>query len=64
MGYLETGRPDSTSDKQTRDHKKSNRLAKDAIDLTRVSKNERSFMKTMLSIFTITSLVTYWKRDA
>ncbi|CAG8791272.1 22581_t:CDS:1, partial [Gigaspora rosea] len=30
--YLETGRPDSTSGKQSRDHKKLIRISKDSID--------------------------------
>ncbi|CAG8706278.1 18102_t:CDS:2 [Gigaspora margarita] len=35
IGYLETGRPESTSDKQSRDHKKLNRISKDSIDSIR-----------------------------
>lgn len=57
IGYLETGRPSSSSDKQLQDHKKLNRFGKDSIDITRLSKNKRVFeklaMKSMLSIFTI-----------
>ncbi|CAG8726024.1 16455_t:CDS:2, partial [Gigaspora rosea] len=57
VGYLETGRPNSSSDKQLQDHKKLNRLAKDAIDTTTNSKKDRVFrglaVKKMLAIFTI-----------
>lgn len=57
FSYLKTGRPNSSYDKQLRNHKKLCRLAKDSIDETRMSKNKRAFekvaMKTMLTIFTI-----------
>lgn len=57
LHILKLGRPDSSEDKQKRDHKKLNRLAKDSIDLTRNPKYERLFrklaMKEMLTIFTI-----------
>ena len=43
LGYLEMGRPNSSHNKQLRDHKKLCRLAKDSIDETRMSKNKRAF---------------------
>ncbi|CAG8820889.1 28515_t:CDS:2, partial [Gigaspora margarita] len=57
IGYLETGRPNSSLNKQLRDHNKLNRLAKDSIDETWLAKNDRFFrgtaIKKMLTIFTI-----------
>ncbi|CAG8549576.1 6394_t:CDS:2, partial [Racocetra fulgida] len=56
IGYLETGCPKSSLDKQIRDHKKLNRLGKDSIDVTKLSKHKRKFEKLAMrymSIFTI-----------
>jgi hypothetical protein len=56
--YLETGRPNSTQDKQLRDHKKLIRFSKDSIDTTRnVVKLKKIFNQSSkrqnLTIFTI-----------
>ncbi|CAJ0755429.1 19542_t:CDS:2 [Entrophospora sp. SA101] len=57
IGYLETGRPDSTTEKQWRDHKKLNRLSKDSIDYITSAKKQNKIkgiaIRNILTIFTI-----------
>ncbi|CAG8721920.1 17060_t:CDS:2 [Dentiscutata erythropus] len=56
IGYLETGRPKSSSDKQIQDHKKLNRFCKDSIDTIKSQRNKRVYGDLeldYLSIFTI-----------
>ncbi|CAG8638495.1 6384_t:CDS:2 [Racocetra fulgida] len=56
IGYLETGCPKSSLNKQIQDHKKLNRFGKDSIDATRLARNKRMSEKLALdymSIFTI-----------
>ncbi|CAG8783982.1 18527_t:CDS:2, partial [Racocetra fulgida] len=53
IGYLETGRSKLSLDKQIWDHKKLNRLGKDSIDVTKLSKYKRKFEKLVMRYMSI-----------
>ena len=54
--YLETGRPNSSQDKQVRDHKKLIRFFKDSIDTTRNMLKLKKFYYVTIISFTIINI--------